>query len=51
MYVKFRFFKVKKLILRKEFISSEILFEIEYEFKRHAKFKNKILKITSPKLV
>ena len=51
MYVKSRFFKVKKLILRKEFISSEILSEIKYEFKRHAKFQNKILKITSPKLL
>jgi len=51
MYVKSRFFKVKKLTLRKEFKSSEILSEIKYEFKGHAKFQNKILKITSPKLV
>lgn len=51
MYAKSRFFKVKKLILRKEFVSSEISFKIEDEFMRHAEFQNKILEMADPKLV
>ena len=51
MYAKSRFFKVRKLTLRKEFAGSEMVSKIEDEFVRHAKFQNKTLKMTSPKLV
>ena len=51
IYAKSKFFKVKRLILRKEFASSEILTKIEDEFLRHAKFQNKTLEMIDPKLI
>jgi len=46
MYAKSRFFKVKKLILRREFATSETLSQVENEFARHADFQNKTLEMT-----
>jgi uncharacterized protein YcaQ len=51
MYAKSRFFKVRKLTLRKEFAGSEMLSMIEDAFMRHAKFQHKTLNMTGPKLV
>lgn len=50
IYAKSQFFKVKRLTLRKEFASPEILSRIEDEFMRHAEFQNKTLETISPKL-
>ena len=51
MYAKSRFFKVKKLTLRKEFATSKILTKIKDEFMRQAKFQNKTLEMINPKLI
>ncbi len=51
MYAKSPFFKVKKLILLREFATSEILSKIEDEFVRHADFQNKTLKMIVPDLI
>jgi len=51
MYAKSRLFKVKRLILRKEFATSEILSKIEDEFLRHADFQNKALEMSTPNLI
>jgi len=51
MYAKSRVFKVKNLILRREFATSEILSKIEDEFVRHADFHNKTPEMTAPHVV
>jgi hypothetical protein len=51
MYAKSRFFKVKRLTLRKEFATSEILTRMEDEFVRQARFQNKNLEMINPKLI
>lgn len=51
MYTKSRLFKIRRLILRKEFATSELLSKIEDEFRRHADFQNKTLEMIAPKLV
>jgi uncharacterized protein YcaQ len=51
MYAKSRFFKVKRLTLRREFATSEILTKIEDEFVRQARFQNKTLEMINPKLI
>ena len=51
MYAKSRFFKVRRLTLRKEFAGSEMLSKIEDAFMRHAKFQNKTLELVDPKLI
>jgi len=51
MHAKSRFFKVKNLILRREFANSELLSQVENEFVRHADFQNKTLEMTAPKLI
>jgi len=51
MSVKSQFFKVRELILRKEFWTSEIFSKIENEFMKHAKFQNKTPKIIDIKLI
>ncbi len=50
MYAKSQFFKVKRLTLREEFATSEVLARIEDEFMRHAKFQNKTLEMVNPKV-
>jgi len=51
MHAKSRLFKVKRLILLREFATSEILSKIENEFMGHADFQNKTLEMVSPKLI
>ena len=51
MYAKSRFFKVKRLILRRVFATSEILSKIEDEFVRHADFQNKTLEMAATILI
>jgi len=51
MYAKSQFFKVKKLILLRKFVTSEMSSKIEDEFLRHADFQNKTLEMTAPKLI
>jgi uncharacterized protein YcaQ len=51
MYAKSPFFKVKRLTLRREFATSEMLARIEDEFVRHAHFQGKALETTKPKLI
>jgi hypothetical protein len=51
MHAKSRFFKVRKLTLRKEFAGSEMSSKIEDEFMRHAEFQNKTLEMVDPKLI
>ena len=51
MYAKSRFFKVKRLTLRKEFATPEILSGIEDEFIRHAKFQDKTFETINPKFI
>jgi uncharacterized protein YcaQ len=43
-----RFFKIRKVLLRKEFANTKILCKIEREFDRHAIFQNKTLQISEP---
>jgi hypothetical protein len=51
MHTKSSLFKIRKLLLRKEFTKTEILGKIENEFNRHAVFQNKILQMSKPQLV
>jgi len=51
MYAKSRLFKIRRLILRKEFATSEMLSKIEDEFRKHADFQNKTLEMIAPKIV
>jgi hypothetical protein len=51
MYAKDSFFKIRKLLLRREFARTEILCKIENEFNRHAIFQNKTLQLSEPQLV
>jgi uncharacterized protein YcaQ len=51
MHTKSSLFKIRKLLLRKEFTKTEILSKIENEFNRHAVFQNKILQMSKPQLV
>ena len=51
MYAKSRLFKVRRLIVRREFANPERLSQIEDEFVRHADFQNKTLEMIAPKLV
>ena len=47
MYAKSPIFKVKKLLLRKEFAVKDVLRKIRNEFARHAEFQNKNLSMTA----
>ncbi|MDH5447807.1 MAG: winged helix DNA-binding domain-containing protein [Candidatus Bathyarchaeota archaeon] len=51
MYAKSSLFKIRRLILRKEFATSEISSKMEGEFRKHADFQNKILEMTAPELI
>lgn len=51
MYADSPFFKVKSLLLRKEFATSNIISKIRQEFARHAGFQNKTLVMTEEKLI
>lgn len=51
MYVKDSLFKVRKLLLRKEFGDAETVCKIENQFNRHAIFQNKTLQMSKPQLV
>jgi uncharacterized protein YcaQ len=51
IHTKDRFFKVRKLLLRKEFANTKILCKIEREFNRHATFQNKTLQMSKPQPV
>lgn len=51
MYAKSRLFKIRRLVLCKEFATSEILSKIKNEFRRHANFQNKTLNMIAPKLI
>lgn len=51
MYAKDSLFKIRKLLLRREFARTEILCKIENEFNRHAIFQNKTLQMSKPQLV
>jgi len=48
MYAQSPIFKVRKLMLRKEFVVKDILREIRDEFARHAEFQNKNLSMITP---
>jgi len=48
-YAKSEKFTVKKLILRKNFVTFNILSEVRDEFDRHARFQKKILNVTNAK--
>ena len=50
-YIKNPFYKIRKLLLRKEFASREILCKIEDELSRHAIFQNKTLQMKKPQLI
>lgn len=51
MHAKSRLFKVKRLILLREFATSEILSKVENEFMRYADFLDKTLEMFPPKLI
>jgi len=51
MYVKSRLIKIRRLALYKAFATSEVLSKIEDEFRRHADFQNKTLKMIAPRLI
>lgn len=51
MYAKDSLFKIRKLLLRRDFAGMEILCKIENEFNRHAIFQNKTLQMSKPQLV
>lgn len=51
MYAKDSLFKIRKLLLRREFAKTEILCKIENEFNRHAIFQNKTLQMSKPQRV
>jgi uncharacterized protein YcaQ len=51
MYAKSQLFKIRRLVLRKKFADSKALSKIEDEFRRHANFRNKTLKMIAPKLI
>jgi len=51
IYAKNPFYKMRSLLLRKEFASREILRMIEDEFSRHAIFQNKTLQMKKPQLI
>ncbi len=51
MYANDSFFRIRKLLLRKEFAITEMIFEIKKEFDRHAVFRNKTLQMSEPQLV
>jgi uncharacterized protein YcaQ len=51
MYARSPVFKIKKLLLRKELTTSEMVVRIEDEFRRHADFQDKTLEMKAPKLV
>jgi hypothetical protein len=51
IYAKDPVFNIRRLLLRKEFASSEMLCQIESEFNRHAVFQNKTLSMRKPQLI
>ena len=51
MYTKDSVFKIRKLLLRREFAKTEVLCKIKNEFNRHAIFQNKTLQMSKPQLV
>jgi len=50
-YAKNPFYKIRILLLRKQFASREILSRIKDEFSRHAIFQNKTLQMKKPQLI
>jgi len=50
MYAESKFLEVKKLVLRKELVSSETLASMKDEFTKIAKFQNKTLKMVNPQM-
>ena len=51
MHVKDTFLKIRKLLLRKEFVDAEMLYKMGRELNRDAVFQNKTLQMSKPKLV
>lgn len=51
MYAKDFLFTIRKLLLRREFATTETLWKIQNEFNRHAIFQNKTLRMSKPQLV
>ena len=51
MYTKSQHFKIRKLVLRRRFATSEIVSKIEDELKRHAAFQSKSLEMVAPEFV
>lgn len=51
MYTKNSVFRVRKLLLRKEYADTEMFCKIENEFNRHAIFQNKTLQMSKPQLI
>ena len=51
MYARSPFFKIKRLLLRKDITTSKMVAKIEDEFRRHADFQDKTLEMKAPNLV
>jgi len=51
IHAKDTFLKIRKLLLRKEFVDAEMLYKIDRELNPDAVFQNKTLQMSKPQLV